>query len=102
MEQRKYPQRPVGSHQIEIRHAPSDQRMSLADGSSGLAEIVTNVQTRHPRSESLARLVHAEEFGYGVAQRLGAVIRAHLRYLRHRLAQHASSDRVSLGVVGFQ
>ena len=54
------------------------------------------------RGESLARLVHAEELGHGVAQGLGAFVRAAKRDLRHRVAQHAGGDRVALGVVGIQ
>ena len=37
-----------------------------------------------------------------VAQRLDAVVGAHERDLRHRVAQHAGGDRVALGVVGIQ
>ena len=40
-----------------------------------------------------------EQFGDGVAQGLGAVVRAAKRDLRHRVAQHAGSDRVALGVI---
>ena len=61
-----------------------------------------NVQTRHHRGESSARLVHAEELGNGVAQGLDAVALAEKRDLRHRVAQHAGSDRVALGMVGIQ
>ena len=56
----------------------------------------------HLRGESLARLVHLEQLGHGVAQRLGAVVRAAKRDLRHRVAQHARGDRVTLGVVGVE
>ena len=38
----------------------------------------------------------------GVAQGLRAFVRAAQRDLRHRVAQHAGSDRVALGVVGVQ
>src|SRR6266536_2961203 len=55
------PQQAVGGDQVEIGHAASEQRVSLA-------EVVMNVQTRHHRGESFARLVHAEELGNGVAQ----------------------------------
>ncbi len=61
-----------------------------------------NVQPRHHRGEPLARLGHAEELGHGVAQGVGAVICAEQRDLRHRVAQHAGSDRVALGMVGIQ
>ena len=38
----------------------------------------------------------------GVAQRLRAFVCAAKRDLRHRVAQHAGSDRVALGMVGIQ
>ena len=44
----------VGGDQVEIGHAASEQRVSLA-------EVVTNVQARHLGGQSSARLVHAEE-----------------------------------------
>ena len=44
-----------------------------------------------------------EELGNGVAQGLGAVVwAAKKRNLRHRIAQHARSDRVPFGVVGIE
>jgi len=52
---------------------------------------------RHHRGEPSARLVHAEEFGHCVAQSLRAFVRAAKRDRRHRIAQHAGSDRVALG-----
>jgi hypothetical protein len=67
-----------------------------------LAEIVVNVQTGHLRGESSVRLVHAEELGNDVAHGLDAVVRAAQRDLRHRVTQHAGSDRVALGMVGVQ
>ncbi len=41
-----------------------------------------------------------EELRNGIAQSVGAVICAEKRDLRHRIAQHAGSDRVPLGMVG--
>ena len=35
-------------------------------------------------------------------KRLDAIVGAHERDLRHRIAQHAGSDRVALGVVGIE
>ena len=61
-----------------------------------------NAQTRHLRGELFARLVHAEQLGHAFAQRLDAVVGAHERDLRHRVAQHAGGDRVALGMVGIQ
>ena len=43
-----------------------------------------------------------EELGNGVAQGLRALVRAAERDVRHRGAQHAGGDRVTLGVVGVQ
>ncbi len=61
-----------------------------------------DVQTRHHRRESRARLVHAEKLGDDVAQGLDAVVVAAKRGLRHRVAQHAGSDRMSLGMIGVE
>ena len=95
MEKGEDPQRAVGGDQVEIGHAASEQRMSLA-------EIVMNVQTGHRRGESSARLVHAEELGHCVAECFRAVVCAAKRDRCHRVAQHAGSDRVALGMVGIQ
>ena len=92
MQQGEDPQRAVGGDQVEIGHAAPEQRVSLA-------EVVMDVQTGHHRGEPLARLVHAEQLGHGLAQGVGAVICAEQRDLRHRVAQHAGSDRVPLGMV---
>jgi hypothetical protein len=52
---------------------------------------------------SSASLLHREELlGNRVAQGLRALVRAAKRHQRHRVAQHAGADRVSLGVVGVQ
>jgi hypothetical protein len=95
VQQGEEPQRAVGGDEVEIEHPAPEQRMSLA-------EIVMNVETGHHRSESSARLVHAEELGHGVAQSLGAVVFAAKNDLRHRVAQHAGGDRVALDVVGIE
>ena len=65
-------------------------------------EVVVDVQARHHPGEPLARLVHLEELGHGVAQGRGAVVGAAERDRRHRGAQHAGGDRVALGVVRVQ
>ena len=96
VQQGEYPQRAVGGDQVEIGHAAPEQRVSLT-------EVVMDVQTGHHRGESFAGLVHAEEFGNGVAQGLGAVVwAAKKRHLRHRGAQHARSDRVPFGMIGIE
>ena len=67
-----------------------------------LAEIIMNVETGHHRGEPLPRLIHFEEFGNGVAQGLGAVVRTTKRDLRHRVAQYAGSYGKALGVIGIE
>ena len=54
------------------------------------------------RGEASARLLHAEQLGHGVAQRLRAIVLAAKRDRRHRVAQHAGTHRVALGVIGIQ
>ena len=58
---------------VKTRSGPSAvtrSRSGMRRPSSGmaLAEVVVNVQTGHHRGEPLARLVHAEQLGHGVAQ----------------------------------
>ena len=76
-------------------HAASEQRVPLT-------EVVANAQAGHLRGDPLARLVHAEQLGHGVAQGLGVVIRPAKRALRHRHPQHARTDRMTLGVIGIE
>ena len=72
VQQRKDSQRAVASDQIEIGHAPPEQRVSLTSFTD--AEIIVNIQARHHPTESPARLIHTEEFGHGVAQGVYAVV----------------------------
>jgi hypothetical protein len=88
-------QRAVGGDQVEIGHAAPEHRVSLA-------EVVVDVQAGHHRGESRARLVHAQQLGDGVPQRLDPIVWAHERDLRHRGPQHAGSDRMSFGMVGVE
>ncbi len=81
--------------QIEIRHAPSKQRMSFA-------EIVSNVQTGHHRREFFSRFFHPKQLGHALTQRLGTIVNAHQRDLRHRRAKHARADRMPLGMIRIQ
>src|SRR5262249_11113819 len=67
MQEGEHPQRAGGGDEVEIGHAAPQQRVSLT-------EVVMNVQTRHRRGESFARLVHAEKLGNGVDQGLSAVV----------------------------
>ena len=56
--------RAVGGVQVEVGHAPPEQRVSLA-------EVVADVETGNHRGDVLTRLVHAQQFGHRVVQRLG-------------------------------
>jgi hypothetical protein len=79
VQQGKNPPWAVGSDQVEVRHAAPEQRVSPA-------EVVANVQTGHHRGESFARLVHAEEFGNGIAHgRISAQTRKKCRWPRSRM-----------------
>ena len=95
VQQGEDPERAIGGDQVEIGHAASEQRVSLA-------EVVVDVQTEHHRREASARLVRHEELGNGVAQGLRAFVRAAEGDVRHRGAQHAGAGRVTLGVVGIE
>ena len=95
VQQLEDPQWAVGGDQVEIGHAASEQRVSLA-------EVVMDVQAEHHRGEAVASLVRAEQLGNGLAQGLRAFVLAAERDVRHRGAQHAGGDRVTLGVVGVQ
>ncbi len=90
------PTRPLRGDQVEIGHATTEHRVSLA-------ELVVNVQAGHHRGVPLARLLHAQQVGNGVAQGIKArVAGAGESDLRHRVAQHAGSDRVAFVVIGVQ
>ena len=67
-----------------------------------LSEVVVDVEPGEHAAEPFARLVHAQEFGDGALQCLGALVGAAERDLRHRVLQHAGTDRVALGAVGVQ
>ena len=95
VQQRKDPQRTVGGDQIEIGHPASQQRMPHP-------KIVMNVQPGHSRSERPARLVHRQQLGDDFAQCPAALVRAEQRDLRHRRAQDARTDWMSLGVIRIQ
>ena len=55
--------------QVEVGHAPPEQRVSLS-------EVVVDVETGEHRSDVPARLVHAQQFGHGVAQGLVTLVGA--------------------------
>ena len=59
----------VGGVQVEVGHAPPEQRVSLA-------EVVVDVETGEHRGDAPARLVHAQQLGHGVAEGLVTVVGA--------------------------
>jgi hypothetical protein len=60
-----------------------------------LAEAVADVQAGHHRGEPPARLVHGQELGERVAQRLRVFVLGAECDLDQRVAQHADGDRVA-------
>jgi hypothetical protein len=95
VQQGEYSQRAVGGDQVVVGHASPEQRVSLT-------EVVVDVEAREHRGDVPARLVHAEQFGRDVAKGLVTVVGAAERDLRHRVVQHAGTDRMPFGVVGVQ
>jgi hypothetical protein len=95
VQQGEDPLRAVGGDQVEIGHAASEQRVSLA-------EVVMKVQTRHHREVLLASRVHLQQFGKHLAQGPATIVTAVDRGERHGVAQHAGTDWVPLGMVGIQ
>jgi hypothetical protein len=95
VQQGEDPQRAVGGDDVEIGHAASEQRMSLA-------EVVVNVQAGHHSGEPLARLIHPQQLGHDLAQGVDAFVDNVERDLRHGMAQHTGGDWVALGLVGVQ
>ncbi len=79
MQESEYPKGAEGRDQVEVGHAATEQRVSLAD-------VVPNVQAGHHPGDPLARLVHAQQLGHGVAQGLVALVVAEERHLRHGVA----------------
>jgi hypothetical protein len=61
-----------------------------------------DVETGEHPGEPPARLVHAQQFGHGVAKGLVAVVRGAERDLRHGVVQHPGRDGMPFGVVGVQ
>lgn len=94
-QQGEHPRCAVGGDQVEIGHAPAQQRMPRA-------QVVANVQAGYHRGEPFPRFVHAQQLGDEVAQRPGALVGTQQRHLRYRVAQHALADRMPFGVVGVQ
>jgi len=67
-----------------------------------LSEVVVDVETGEHRGDAPARLVHAQQFGHGVAEGLVTVVGAAERDCRHGVVQHPGTDRMPFGVVGVQ
>jgi hypothetical protein len=77
VQQGEYARGTIRGVQVEVGHAPAEQRVFLS-------EVLVDVETgEHPRDAS-ARLVHAQQLGHGVAERLVAVVRAAERGLRQK------------------
>ena len=82
----------VGSVHVEIRHAAPEQRVSLA-------EVVVDVETGEHPGDAPAWLAHAQQLGHDVSKGLVPVVGPGERDLRHRVVQHAGTDRMAFGVV---
>ena len=95
MEQLEDPERAAGGHEVQVGHAASEQRMSLA-------EVVANVQPGDHPGEELARLVHLRELRHDLDHRLHALVTALERGLRHRVPERAGSDRMALVLIRVQ
>ena len=61
-----------------------------------------DVETGEHRGDAPARLVHGEQLGHDVAERVVAVVGRGERDLRHGVVQHPGGDRVPFGVVGVE
>ena len=95
VQQGEHARRTVRGMHVEVGHASPEQRVSRA-------EVVVDVETGEHRGDAPARLVHAEQFGHGVAQGCVAVVGLAERDRRHGVVQHAGTDRMPFGVVGVQ
>lgn len=85
----------VGGGQVEVGHAPPDERVSRS-------EVVVDGETGHHRGDASAELGQGEQVGHGVAEGPAAFVGAAERDLRHGVLQHPRTDRVSFGVVGVE
>src|SRR5947207_7775640 len=59
-----------------------------------LSEVVVDVETGEHRGDAPARLVHAQQFGHGVAEGLVTVAGAAERDCRHGVVHHPGADRI--------
>jgi hypothetical protein len=88
-------ERAAGGDQVQIGHAASEQRMSLA-------EVVVNVQPGPDPDEPPARLVHGRQLRHQIDQGLDALVLALERPQSHRVLEDAGHDRMALILVGVQ
>ena len=80
---------------VEVGHAPPEQRVSLP-------QVVVDVETGEHRSDTPTRLVHAQQFGHDLPERLVTVVGATECDRRHGVVQHPGADRMAFGVVGVE
>src|SRR5262249_27701249 len=95
VEQREHARGTLGGAQVQVGHAATEQWVSVS-------QVVVDIETGDHPGEPLARLVHAQQLGHGVAEGLVAVIGGAQRNLSHRVVQDAGTDRMPFGVVGVQ
>ena len=69
VQQGEHARRTVGGVQVEVGHAPPEQRVSLS-------EVVVDVETGDHRGDALARLVHGQQLDHGVAEGPAALVGA--------------------------
>ena len=89
MQQFEDAERAVRGHEVKIRHAAPEQRMSLT-------EVVANVQSGNHPGEPFARLVHARQLRHDINQRLHALVPPLERCLGQSVLERPGADRVAL------
>src|SRR4051794_26362758 len=80
------------SHEIQVRHATTEQRMSFT-------QVVMDSETRHFRSQFFSGFIAAQKLGDVFTKRFGAIVNSTKRRLRHRILQHARSNWMTLSVI---
>ena len=95
MEECEHPHGAVGGDEVQVGHPTAEQRVPFS-------EVVVDGETGEQTGEAPARLVHAQQLGDVVAERLVTIVGSRHRDLRHGVAQHPGSDRMPFGVVGVQ
>ena len=87
--------RPVIGHQVQIGHAPPDERVPVA-------EFVVDVQPGKHAGNRLPRPVHAQQVSQDIVQRCGPFAGSGQRSLRHGVVQDPGTDRMTFVVVGVE